>query len=667
MRTTKRYLGPVLGMLALVGTFLCVDVYCPEGQAVKADSVVATTRDFPIRNDIDKFILLRLHEDKIEPSAACTDEEFLRRVYLDVGGVIPARGEAKRFLADQSPDKRAKLIDSLLSGDRYAEHWAVLWGDLLREHTGSKPQEGTSRGSYREWIKEALAKNTPYDQFAEKLITARGNADDNPAVNFYLRDEMNRVETVNTIASVFMGTRMACAQCHDHPFDKWTQNDFHGLMAYFGRTQVAPDQALALVRIDTDKRLPEEVHKMLEPYFKEAHEAVDKRKQQLGADGEESGMGMGMGMEMAMKIGKGKNALQFLKELDENKTLTKEQNLRAKQVFQQNQVRQVVDRGQGEYKMPTDGDGQNKNKGNSGEVVTPNFPWDLSKKNPASGSRRKTLAEFITTSHQFAAVQVNRLWSQLMGKGIIDPTDDFREKNPASHPELLDYLTDEFIKAKFDNRQVLRLILNSSTYQRSSMPTASNRADTALYSHQRLRRMTAEETFDSIVVATGHEKGMGASNRGMADMAGAGKGKYMMGERKDGNTIDWAEDLPTPQPTGSFMNTFNQPVREQLVTKRDDSGSISQALEMLNGKRLNDSIANSPLTRGLLEQRASGVEIVNELFLAVLSRLPTSGELKFCGSMLRTNSPSEKNTGELQSIQDLHWALLNTREFTFIR
>ena len=141
------------------------------------------------------------------------------------------------FLADRSPDMRSKLVESLLKSERYAEHWEVLWGDLLREHTQSKAQEGTERGSYRTFpARGAQYEHAHHDAFARRLITASGETrEDNPAVNFYLRDENDRVETANNVATVFMGTRMACAQCHDHPFDKWTQQDFHSLMSFFGR------------------------------------------------------------------------------------------------------------------------------------------------------------------------------------------------------------------------------------------------------------------------------------------------------------------------------------------------------------------------------------------------------------------------------------------------
>jgi hypothetical protein len=601
---------------------------------------------------IDGFINARLQEEKLEPSALCSDDEFCRRVHLDLCGSIPTRADVKAFLGDRSSDKRAKYIETCLKSERYADHWTTLWSDLLREHTNSKRQEGTERGSYHNWIHESLAKNQPYDKFMMDLMCSIGSADDDGAANFYLRDEGNKVETVNTIATAFMGTRLACAQCHDHPFDKWTQQDFHGVVAFLGRTDVVPDPTATLLRIENAKGLPAEARKILEPHFKEAHEQEVKNKAKVKEELASGDAMMGMGMMGAMKgMGKARDL-----QMEVDKELTKEQAQRVKQIFQQSQVRQVIERPVGEYKMADDGSANKKSKG-AGEVVQPTFIWDLSKKVPSMGSRRKALAEFMIASPRFAEVQVNRLWSQLMGRGIVDPVDDFRAKNPPTHPELLTYLAQEFVKAKFDNKEILRQIMNSNVYQRSSMPTASNRNDTTLYSHQRLRRMTAEQTFDSILVASGRDKGMAGTP--VAEIAGR-LGKMAGGK---GDPVEWAVDLPTPARVGTFMNTFNQPSREQTTTKRDDSGSIPQALEMLNGNTLNGPVRSSPLVRSIMDQKMNANQAVVEMYLAVLSRNPSNQEMTFCANAMSKAGPSEAK----EVLEDLLWALLNAREFAFIK
>ncbi len=652
--TTLRARGltrPLLKVAILSAAILAVAQVLSPALQVSADPPAAN-RDFPIKNKIDEFVLARLQQEKIEPSATCTDDEFIRRVYLDVAGVIPSSDAVKKFLSDRSTDKRAKLIDALLASDRYAEHFYIMWGDALREHSNSKPKEGTERGSYREWIQAALKSNMPYDKFARELITATGSPDENGAVNFFLRDENDRVETTNTVATVFMGSRMACAQCHDHPFDKWTQNDFHSIVAFFGRTAIAPDPIATLLKIEAEARLPEELKTFMKPYFEEAHEAAEKEKNHP-ADLNAGKKGNGMSMEMAGMMGKGR---ELLKEIDQK--LSKEAAQRMKQVLQQNNVRQVREGGNNEYRMPGENDAGGKKGKNGGDVVKPEFPWDPSKKIEAGNARRKALADAVTGSHQFAAVQANRLWSRVMGRGIVDPIDDFREKNPPTHPELLDYLADEFIKAKFDNKAILRLILNSSTYQRSSKPTASNKADTTLYSHARLRRLTSEQLFDSILVATGRENGLEGLALDKESIAGK-KGGGKPGLAKKTEPIEWACDLPTPARQGTFMNTFNQPTREQIVMVRDESGSIPQALELLNGSTLNNAVRSSPTIAEMLQAKTSAAEIVAEVYLSTLSRYPTPAEVHYTTSVLKSGGPTK------EWIEDVFWAALNAREFAF--
>jgi hypothetical protein len=243
-----------------------------------------------------------------------------------------------------------------------------------------------------------------------------------------------------------------------------------------------------------------------------------------------------------------------------------------------------------------------------------------------------------------------------MGRGIVDPIDDFREKNPPTHPELLEYLTDEFIKAKFDNKALLRLILNSSTYQRSSKPTASNKSDTSLYSHARLRRLTSEQMFDSILVATGRDNGMEGLALDKDSIAAKRGGK---GYGKKGETIEWACDLPTPARQGTFMNTFNQPTRDQVVMQRDEAGSIPQALELLNGSTLNNAVRTSPTVGEMVSNKTSAAEIVAEVYLSTLSRYPTPAEVNYTTSVLKGAAPTK------EWIEDVYWAVLNAREFAF--
>ena len=295
-------------------------------------------------------------------------------------------------------------------------------------------------------------------------------------------------------------------------------------------------------------------------------------------------MASAMGM-----FGKGRD---FLKEIDEK--LPPEDAKKLKNLLLAGAVRQVVERPNGDYHMPTEGNGAKK-KGGGGELIPAVFPWDPKLKVAGPGSRRTKLADFVTGSRRFAEVQVNRLWAQLFGHGIVNPVDDFKDDNPPSNPELLKYLADEFVQSKFDNKHVLSLILNSSAYQRSSQPQlASNKDDVTLFSHQRVRRMTAEELFDSILIATGRLAGMDAGSPLTDQNAFGDKFKRALFRDKPAQPIEWAEDLGTPAKAGSFMDTFCHPAREQMAMTRDEAGSVAQALEMPSGSVLNNAIRDSP-------------------------------------------------------------------------
>ncbi|MCW8130819.1 MAG: DUF1549 domain-containing protein [Planctomycetota bacterium] len=651
-------LAPVAALLAAVGVW---GTWSPEGAPAVVKAEGSGAPGFPIKNPIDRYVLEKLQENKLEPSGVCSDEEFCRRAFLDIVGMIPTPFELRNFLNDRSSLRRQRLVENLLKDPRYGNKWAVVWGDLLREHSNGRRQEGTVRGSFRDWIKDALNDNVPYNKFVTDLICANGRAEDNGAVNFFLRDENDRVETVNMVSNVFMGSRMACAQCHDHPFDKWEQKDFHSLMAFLNpRTSVQLDQAASLANLK-NARVPADIMAILKPYIEKAEKEVEAEDDNGGAMGAMGNMnGGGMGKNMARKGG-GLNLRQVEQEVE--KKLGREKAERLRQIFQGSQIRKVVERPIGDYRMPTEGDSADKRAKNSGEIVEPVFPWDPELKAAPRASRREALAKFVTESRRFAEVQVNRVWQQIFGRGIVDPVDDFREKNPPTHPELLKFLADEFVRAKFDNKALIKLILTSSTYERSSVPTASNKEDTQYYSHYRIRRMTAEQIFDSILVATGRTDGLAELGKPRQAVQAMDAGGGRKGGAPKGAKVDWAVDLPTPARNGTFMNLFNQPDREQIVTERDRSGSISQALELLNGQAINGAVQAKPgtLSRELLDAKKDGIAIATELYLSTLSRYPTKQELDVAKIVLRGAPPEE------QTVEDFHWALLNTREFMFVK
>ncbi len=653
----------------------------------------ANMSGFPTKNEIDTFIAAKLQENSVSPSRTCTDEEYIRRVYLDLLGIIPSTFAVKNFLRDGSAKKREALVDSLLNNDRYGAHWASVWGDLLREHSQTQNGEGSYYGSYRNWLKKALNENIPYDKFMTELVTASGRADQNGAVNFYLRDENNRVETVNTISHAFMGTRMACAQCHDHPFDKWEQRDFYRVMSFVEpRVKVETDHLATVVKLK-NANVPADIKGKIAPFIEKAeaelkirdaeyYEALAEAKK--AKDGKESTSTAAkdtkeapkVAKAMPKKMGGGVYSGGYFKEMESliEKELGKDRAEAFRNLYGNNRANVVREENNGEYNLSNE-----LARGQGGQIESA-FPWDPTKKANKSAPRRAELARFIAESPLFAKVQANRLWASIFGRGIVDPVDDFRPKNPASHPELLDFLGKYLVDNGFDNKKLLKLILTSSTYERSSIPTKNNASDVTLFSHRVLRRMSAEQINDSILVSSGQapltiglEKlsgsstaamgmGMGGMGSGMADGKGMKKGGMdeMMGDAAEAD-VKWAFDQPTPARLGSFMNTFNQPSREEFVGTRDMSVTITQALELFNGKTINDTVRfkSNKFIQKLLESKLSTAEVVQEIYLNTLSRLPNSSEMSYAAGYVGQNNRTK--------LEDLHWALMNTREFMFIK
>ncbi|HEX5103626.1 MAG TPA: DUF1549 domain-containing protein, partial [Pirellulaceae bacterium] len=188
----------------------------------------------PTINYIDEHVDAKLQQLKYLPSGTCSDEEFLRRVHLDVIGQLPTLEETQAFLADGAPDKRAKLIDNLLDRPEYARFFALKWGDLLRLTTTQIGGPGAFK--YHRWVQRAFESNMPYDQFAHELLAATGSTLNNPAANFY-RTATDTQDCVESISQIFLGARLQCAKCHNHPFEKWTQDNYYGMAAFFNRVQ----------------------------------------------------------------------------------------------------------------------------------------------------------------------------------------------------------------------------------------------------------------------------------------------------------------------------------------------------------------------------------------------------------------------------------------------
>jgi hypothetical protein len=495
----------------------------------------------PQDNPIDRHVVEKLNRLKITPSPLAGDEEFLRRVYLDLIGVQPKPDEVRAFLADKSPGKRDKVIDSLFDRPEFVDHWSLKWGDLLQNSRNSASQQSVYL--FREFLRGAVSSNMPLDEFARRLLTARGGAVDDPAsVYFAISKDAN--DTVERVTQVFCGVRMLCARCHAHPLENWTQADYYGLSSFFSQ-----------VGTRADPRFPNVPNAKLVQLNLSAGAAVNPR---------------------------------------------------------------------------------------TGQLQPPRFLGGEEPKLPAGKDRRTVYAAWLTSPKNpfFARGLVNRFWSYFFHRGIVEPVDDVRSTNPPINPALLDALTEDFVAHHFDVRHLMRRIVTSATYQRSSTPTESNRHDEQNFSHAIPRRIPAEALLDSLVQATGVPENFGGA-----------PGGFRAAQLPDGNV-----DSP-------FLRLFGKPQRmDACECERDNTSNMLQALHFINGPSILTRVQNpNGRPAQLLRQKLTNQQMVSELYLWSLARNPTEKELKVGLDFLA--SYGERRA---EAAQDLLWALLNSKDFLLV-
>lgn len=472
----------------------------------------------PTENYVDELVYDKLQRVKVLPSELCTDAEFIRRVSLDLTGLPPSAEEVKAFLADATPtqQKREALVDRLIGSAPFIEYWTNKWADLLQVNEKFLGEPGVH--AFRDWIKESIAENKPYDQFVHEILTASGSNLDNPPSAYYkiLRDPEGAMENTTQL---FLAVRFNCNKCHDHPFERWTQSQYYQLSAFFAQIGRKEDKHYAGQRIG------------------------------------------GTAVEGAQPL-----------------------------------VEVVYDTGSGEVKHLL-----------TGNVTPPEVPYQNELVAAAADSRREKLAEWMTSpdNQYFAKSYVNRLWGYLFGIGIIEPIDDIRAGNPATNPQLLDRLTQEFIETDFDMHAILRRICTSRVYQHSVATNRWNDDDGINYSHALPRRLPAEVLFDAIHQATGSTPRLPGVPAGF----------------RATQLTDVSARIP-------FLDDFGRPPRESSCEcERSGGVMLGPVMKLVNGPTIADAIAdpNSELTKLTMSTPDDG-ELIEELFLRFFARQPTAEE-----------------------------------------
>lgn len=411
------------------------------------------------RNVIDEHVFNKLKSLRIEPSPAASDEAFLRRVYLDTIGTLPTPDEARAFLIDTDPARRAKLIDQLLERPEFVDFWTLQLADLLQNR---KERDHDVRGSkgvrqFHAWLHQQVAANRPWHELAREVLTASGSVSDHPAVGYFVvtvgERQAPESEVADSVAQAFLGTRIGCAKCHNHPLEKYTQDDYYHFVAFFARVAL-------------DRKDPKEGATELwiaDEHARNLKRSILARQKQVA--------------ELRSTSSDAQKLEQLEREIAD---LQKQYDNHLAQPIQVRQPR-------------------------TGEMMVPQ-PLDRSPVElPPSVDPRAKLVDWMTRpdNEYFAGAMVNRLWKHFFSVGLVEPVDDLRATNPPSNPALWTALIGEFKQNNYNLKHVMRLILNSRAYQLASDTRPTNAADTRYYSHYYARRLPAEVMLDAISHTTG--------------------------------------------------------------------------------------------------------------------------------------------------------------------
>jgi len=517
--------------------------------SVIPDEVFART---PKRNVIDKRVIEQLRRLNLKPSKPSSDSEFIRRVYLDVVGMLPTPQETKAFLADTSETKRDDLVEKLLAQPGFVDYWAYRLSDLFL--ISSKKLRPLALKAYYDWLRGEIEKITPWDQLVRQVVAAKGDTLKNGAANFYSIHQDPETMAEN-VSQAFMSLSINCAKCHNHPLEKWTNDQYYSFANLFARV----------------------------------------RAKGWGGDAR-SGDG-------------------------------------ARTLF-------IADRG--DLIQPRTGKPQ------------PAAPLDgQAIASDSTEDRREALADWLTSPENpyFTRSIANRVWANFFGRGIVEPVDDLRISNPASNEPLLQAISEHLAKNDYDLKSLMRLILRSETYRRSSTPLPENEGDQKYYSRYYPRRLMAEVLQDAITSVT---RVSPKYNRiTLSDGSTEGTSLYREGTR--------ALQLSDSAVTSYFLKTFGRNEREiTCECERSNKPSMVQVLHLSNGDTLNNNLRSKQSRVNTMITQSNG-DIIDEAYLLCLSRRPSDSERKRLQNIFEV-APETERRGVAE---DLFWALMTSREFLF--
>jgi hypothetical protein len=513
---------------------------------------------------IDALIEKNYAAKEIKPNSPASDSVFLRRIYLDVIGRIPTADEARQFLHSMAPDKRSKLITSLLESKAHVSQEFNHWADILRITSRMPGQDATNGQMYATWVKQAIEKNMPYDQFVSALVTADGMIDENGAAGFYLRDSGMPLDHLATTVQTFLGTQMVCAQCHDHPFDEWTQMDYYKLAAFSSPVGVV--------------RTPESITKTIQMVNDAAREQ-GRKVDQLRGKKKKLEKEKNKNPEVAAEIAQTNGEMMAVSQILEKKKNNVRKVQKGLQNLTQNFRNSVIGETNKPLKLPHD---YAYDDGKPNEIITAATPFGENIEVKEGESRVQAYASWMTSPENplFTKVIANRMWKRAMGVGLIEPVDNIREDTAASNPELLAYLEKLMIDLKYDLTAYISIIYNSKAYQRESSSFDMFAGETFHYSGPRMHRMSAEQVWDSIVtlIRTDVDEMIETQYTGTTGRGDAWKKIESLS----------SDDLMKAQ---QKLATFTTDADQKVETFREQSDKAIESKDEKAAKRLGEEIA----------------------------------------------------------------------------
>ena len=596
---------------------------------------------------IDSILKAYWQEHKATPGPKTDDHEFVRRAYLELAGRIPTIEEAESFCDAKSSAKRGELIDDLLESPGYVSHFYNFWADILRLQ--ERPSRDVWFEPYMAWVKESVAANRPYDEWVFEMLTATGRISENPAAGFQLRDVGTPLVYLDNTVRVFLGTQIGCAQCHDHPFDKWTQQDFYKLAGLTNGTRYSINQVLfGDMNMADGGGSAESLSAAATRFFKNQDDLVYN----VSKINYERGMA-----EEADEIDRGSR--------DYLLSMTK-----------------MVSNLDTEFRLPYD---YRYDDAQPLDVIEPAVLWDEVPSAARNADKRTQFGAWLTSrdNRQFARTIANRMWKKMMGVGLVEPIDDFQEGNIPAIPELLEHLTDEMLRLDFDLREFVRILASTDVYQRLAVEYDATAEEPYRYTAPALKRLTAEQLWDSLLTLiavnewayqrpTVAELAPGIS----IDISSVNYQQFVEAYetykeiRNDfrgrlnsctykGLKLVRASELPQPSPANHLLRQFGQGDRQAIQTARQVA-TVPQILTLFNGWMTHAMLEQGSVIYDEVAKQKTMKGAVDTIFMAILTHKPTADMRRLAEQEIKQAKNPAAGCG------NLIWALLNTREFMFI-